>query len=416
MGVAWVGSGDEAAMTERGGETGRARLAVVTQYFPTSLQPWAGHSAYQTLRFLAKRFDLKVFYPEVTYPRLLTPKTGVRTGMDRSWAPEGVAVEYLPYGALPVVSRTLNGFMAGRALLPAVRRFGPDAILNYVVYPDGMAAVRIGRALGVPVGVTAIGSDLNRISDAVCGVWTRQVLRRARAVMTVSGDLRRTAVGMGADPLRSVTIVNGCDTAVFRPGDREAARRELGIEVDEPVVVYVGRMDVRKGLRELVEAAAMARAGGGAAEGMRCYLVGDGPDRGVVEAAIAAAGAGAWMRVMPAVRTEGVARWMAAADLLTLPSYKEGCPNVVLEALAAGRPVVATRVGGIPEILDERSGRLVPAMEAGALATALVEVLGQRWDAEEIAAQHNRSWSEVADEVERVVRGMIAEARRGAEG
>jgi teichuronic acid biosynthesis glycosyltransferase TuaC len=392
-------------MDEQVDGTRRKKIAVVTQYFPTSIQPWAGHSAYQTLRFLARRFDLKVFYPEVRYPAgLLTPKSGDRPELDRGWQPEGVATEYIPYMALPVVSRPMNGWSAGRALLPALRQFRPDAILNYVVYPDGLAAVRIGRALGVPVGVTAIGSDLNRISDPLCGVWTRRVLQRADAVMTVSGDLRQTAVGMGADPARSFAILNGCDTEVFRPRDRGAARAELGIGVDGPVVVYVGRMDMRKGLRELVAAAAAVRR---RRPDLRCYLVGDGPDRGVVEAAIAGVGAEEWLKIMPAVQTEGVARWMTAADLVTLPSYKEGCPNVVLEALAAGRPMVATRVGGIPEIMDDRSGRLVRAMDALALAGALEEVLGREWDAEEIATMHSRSWAEVADDVEGVVRELL---------
>jgi len=310
---------DEAAMDEQVDGTRRKKIAVVTQYFPTSIQPWAGHSAYQTLRFLARRFDLKVFYPEVRYPAgLLTPKSGDRPELDRGWQPEGVATEYIPYMALPVVSRPMNGWSAGRALLPALRQFRPDAILNYVVYPDGLAAVRIGRALGVPVGVTAIGSDLNRISDPLCGVWTRRVLQRADAVMTVSGDLRQTAVGMGADPARSFAILNGCDTEVFRPRDRGAARAELGIGVDGPVVVYVGRMDMRKGLRELVAAAAAVRR---RRPDLRCYLVGDGPDRGVVEAAIAGVGAEEWLKIMPAVQTEGVARWMTAADLVTLVCF-----------------------------------------------------------------------------------------------
>ena len=382
---------------------GRPRVAVITHYFPSSCERWAGHSAYQTLRILAGRMEVKVFYPEVGYPKALTPKTNLGAA-DPAWEPGGVGVEYIRYGALPVISRPVNGWSAARALYPRVRAFGPDVILNYVIYPDGLAALEVGRRLGVPVAVTSIGSDLNRISDPICGALTRRVLREADAVITVSGDLLQTARRMGADAGRSRAIVNGCDTGVFRPRDRRTSREQLGIGLEGPVVVYVGRLDVRKGLRELVEAAVMLRRSAG---DLRCYLVGYGPDKGVLEEAIARHGAAEWLRLMPAAATEGVAQWMGAADVVTLPSYMEGCPNVVLEALAAGRPVVATRVGGIPEMLDEASGALVPAMDAGALAGALGEVLGRRWDGAEIAARNSRSWADVADDVEGVLRGLV---------
>jgi len=90
---------------------------------------------------------------------------------------------------------------------------------------------------------------------------------------------------------------------------------------------------------------------------------------------------------------------MGAADLVVLPSYAEGCPNVVIEALCSGRPVVASNVGGIPELMDDSSGRLIPPKSVPALEGALSSVLMQPWDAESIAAKHRRSWSDVADDV-----------------
>ena len=156
---------------------------MITQYFPTSEQPWAGHSAYQTLRWLARWNEVKVFYPAVRYPKRLTPATGQKSRLDVGYRPKGVDVEYIPYPALPAVSRPLNGWVASGRLLPYVRRFGPKIILNYVVYPDGYAALRVGKALGVPVVVTAIGSDLNRIPDPLCGALTRKTLRESDGVI-----------------------------------------------------------------------------------------------------------------------------------------------------------------------------------------------------------------------------------------
>ena len=370
------------------------RVAVVTHYFPTSADPWAGHTAVQTLRLLAQRCQVHVFYPEAAYPARLKP-AGTHT-IDRTWAPAGIDVSYLPYPALPLLSRPLNGMVIARSLLPHVRQFRPDVLLNYVIYPDGYAAIRIGRSLGIPVIVTAIGSDLNRISDPLCGMLTRATLRQADRVMTVSHDLARTAQALGANPARLTAALNGIDTSIFYPRDREECRRALHLDPEAEILLYVGRLDLRKGLIELVEAVARLAL---KRPRVRCYILGDGAVRSTLVETIAKFNAGNVVTLVPSQNTAEVALWMGAANLVTLPSYNEGCPNVVLEALGAGRPIVATRVGGIPEIMDESCGRLIPPREVTALTEALEQVLNHPWDAQRIAAEHNRSWANLADEV-----------------
>lgn len=383
------------------------RIAVVTQYFPTSAQPWAGHSAFQTLRILAARHPLRVFYPESRYPKLLTPrsqKSRIDAPIDPTWQPAGVEARYIPYPALPLVSRPLNGWTMSRRLRAEVEAYRPDVILSYVVYPDGYAAVLLGKKLGVPVVLTAIGSDLNRISDRLSARHTRQALRDAAWTTTVSGDLLNTALRMGANPSRSVAILNGCDTAVFYPRDRQQARRALELDPQAEIIVYVGRLDLRKGLAELVSAVADLRERSPQRrQKPQCYIVGDGPDKSQIIDQINRRAAQDTVRLVPSCPTERVALWMGAADLVTLPSYKEGCPNVVIEALASGRPVVATRVGGIPELMNESSGRLVAPHDADALSGALEEVLAAPWNAAELARRHARSWSDVADDLESVL-------------
>ncbi|WP_260703647.1 glycosyltransferase [Edaphobacter flagellatus] len=381
------------------------RVAVITRYFPTSHEPWAGHSAYQTLRFLAQRCELKVFYPESQYPPLLTPKSRAGRRIDFDYKTAGVETEYIAYPALPAVSRPLNGWSAARSILPYVRAYAPDIILNYIVYPDGDAARRVARTLKVPFVVTAIGTDLNVIPP-LCEGLTRRVLREADYTITVSGDLLRTARRLGAPEARSRAVLNGCDTTTFHPRDRGEARRALQMDADEETIVYVGRLDMAKGLGELVTAIAALRV---RRPRVRGYIVGDGPARQAITEMIAAQGAGDWIRLMPSCATEGVAQWMAAADLVTLPSYREGCPNVVIEALASGRPVVATHVGGIPELMDDADGRLVPARDAKSLETALDQVLGQQWSAEAISAHHSRGWKDVSDEVESILTSVLAQ-------
>jgi glycosyltransferase involved in cell wall biosynthesis len=383
------------------------RVAVITRYFPTSPEPWAGHSAYQTLRFLAQRCDLKVFYPESQYPPLLTPKSRAGRNIDFNYQPAGVDVEYIGYPALPALSRPLNGWSAARSILSRVRAYKPDIILNYIVYPDGDAALRVARALKIPFVVTAIGSDLNVIPP-LCESLTQRVLRDADYTITVSGDLLRTARRLGAPEDRSRAVLNACDTAIFNPRDRAEARAALNISSDQETIVYVGRFDMAKGLGELVTAvSALATK----RPNIHCYIVGDGPARQSLADSIAGQNA-SHITLVPSCGTEGVAQWMAASNLITLPSYREGCPNVIIEALASGRPVVATNVGGIPELMDDTDGRLVPARDSAALEAALDQVLGQTWDPSAISAHHSRSWSDVSDDVETILTGVLNKTRR----
>jgi teichuronic acid biosynthesis glycosyltransferase TuaC len=381
------------------------KVAVISGYYPNADDPHAGQSSYQTLRILASRCDLHVFSPQPAYPRMLKPSGNFHAARPNEFRPPSdVAATYVPYPILPVISRPFNGFVMSRWLLPLVRRFQPDILLNYFIYPAGYAAVRIGRILDVPVVVTAIGSDLNRMGDRFAAGPTRSTLRRADFVTTVSHDLAKTAIANGADPQRTRAILNGCDTTLFRPQDKAAARESLGLDRNAETIVYVGRLDLLKGLVELIDSVAALQS---SRPNVHCYIVGDGPDKPKLEEAIARNGAAPYIKILPPCPTTQVALWMAASDVFALPSYNEGCPNVVVEALAAGRPVVATRVGGIPELMDDRSGRLVPVRDVPALTQAFDEVLSATWDANEIASRHNRSWSEVADDLYEVLESTL---------
>jgi glycosyltransferase involved in cell wall biosynthesis len=92
----------------------------------------------------------------------------------------------------------------------------------------------------------------------------------------------------------------------------------------------------------------------------------------------------------------------------------EGCPNSVLEALACGRPVVATNVGGIPEIMNDQCGRLVPPRDPAALANALAQILDETWNATAISAQRSRSWENVADELLEIFESLLSDRRAAA--
>ena len=373
------------------------RIALVTPILPVPHDLARGRYIHETARALSRLAEVRVFYPQVRHPRLpgLAPRTFVAGIVGPEYALDGIALEAYTYPGFPGLSRISNGVVGGRALLPRLRRFAPDLVLGYWVYPDGNAALHAARALGVPCIVGARGSDIHVRSGTVAWL-TGRTLRGADAVLTVSQAMRRATIdSFGVDPGKVRTIVNGIDTAVFHPRDRQAMRARLGVDPRARLVAYVGRLVESKGMVELLDAFAALHAREPHA---MLALVGDGVMRERLAAMIAARGLGARVLWTGGLEPPQVAEWICAADVLALPSWSEGYPNVVVEALACGCPAVVSDVGGAREIVTAASGILVPPRDPQRLEQALAEALAREWDGAAMARSMARGWDAVARE------------------
>jgi teichuronic acid biosynthesis glycosyltransferase TuaC len=386
------------------------KIAVVTPYFPTAAEPHRGHSAYQTLRLLKNQAEVEVFCSLADYPRAkwLSPRGFSYHRPELDYRPPEVKTTYYQFPALPLVSRPFNGLICARLVEPYLTAMRPDIILNYWLYPEGYGATRIGRKLGIPVIVGAIGSDLRLPGDPISFYFARKALRAADAVLTVSEELRRRAIGLGVAPGNVTAILNGCDFSIFRPGDRAAARRKLGVDPAAELLVCVGRISIPKGSAELTDAVISLSA---SHPRLRVAMIGDGDYRSVLEAKAAAAGIADSFLFPGRLSSGQIAEWLAASDLFCLPSHSEGCPNVVVEAIACGRPVVATDVGGIPELVDQSCGILVPVRDSRKLHEGLERALATSWDPSRIAAHLGRSWETVAQETYELCCRVLRERR-----
>lgn len=382
------------------------RLLIVTSQFPIAGEPHRGRPIYQTVRELSRLAQVRVLSPVATYPRWAQPRSYLYRASDEHHSVPGCDVEYVRYPALPAVSRPFNGRLCARAIAAPMRAFAPDLVLSYWLYPDAYGAMLAARRIGAPLVVGARGSDL-RVRDAISRRLTRPVLHAARRLLVVSEDLGRVAErDYGARPDRIRAIPNGCDASIFHPADRAEARQALDLPADAEVVTYVGRLVPEKGLRELLVAAGELRS---TRPRLQLVLVGEGPMH--AELAAQAAAGDLPVRFAGTRPPAEVARWMCASDLVTLPSYSEGHPNVLVEALACGRPVVATPVGGIPEVVDAASGVLVPARDPAALADGLRQALERDWDEAALARRFSRDWRQVAQDTLLACEEVLAEAR-----
>jgi glycosyltransferase involved in cell wall biosynthesis len=376
----------------------KLKVTLVTPIFPIPSQPYRGHSEYEIVLALSKRADVNVICPFPRYPKWFQPTYDHRHP-DLSYSPPGVNTRYFEYPALPGVTRSINGFVCARYLEPYFRECMPDVACNFWLYPEGYAAVAVAHKFGIPAVVGSIGSDLNRFVDPVSRWLTKLAMKRATFVVTKSEHLRQRAIQMGISPTKVRTIRNGCDPAVFRLGDRSAARAELAIDERTELVLFVGRLDTAKGIEELLEAFASLAV---CRPNLRLAFVGDGPGGDHLRSKSKHLGLEDRITMNGACSSQGVAQWLAAANVLALPSYNEGYPNVVIEALSCGRPVIATNVGGILELVKEESGILIAPRDSRGLAAAIIEAMNRRWDEHFISEQFRRGWDEAADELLRI--------------
>ena len=278
---------------------------------------------------------------------------------------DGVEVDHPPYRHWPGLSTALQANRMARAARTTVRKAtaeGDWIVDAHYLYPDGVAAATIARDLGMPYVLTARGSDLNVLAKRpAVARQIRAALRHAQALVAVSADLKAQMVSLaGLNPERVHVLRNGVDLERFSPGDRQAARLELGLPEERKLILCVGRLVQAKGF-------ALAALALDKLPGADLVLVGEGPERRRIEAPCRER-----CHFLGSLDPERVASAYRACDVLVLPSTREGWPNVINEALASGLPVVTSAVGGIPEILtDPEVGALVPQGELDPLAQAL---------------------------------------------
>ena len=281
-------------------------------------------------------------------------------------------------------------------------------LLGSWAFPDGVGAVALARLLGVPAVVKVHGTDMNVLARRPSIAQNlRWALPRARRVVAVSRPLGDAVASFGVPRERIDIVPNGVDAELFHPRDRNAARSELGHPGDERRwLLYVGRLEKPKGVLDLLEAFSILSR---RRDDVRLVIVGDGSERGALARA-AASELGDRVLVVGQRPLEDVPRWLAACHALVLPSWAEGTPNVVLEALACGRRVVATSVGGTPELISGPGlGELVPPRRPALLAEALDRAASATYAPEDVAHAGARgSWTESARNLEASLRAALA--------
>lgn len=391
------------------------RALLFSNLFPTSADPNRGLFTRQLATEINRLCALDVAVPLPWFPsnalaaRLL-PAYARDFG---SLAPrldwDGFKAIYPRYPLLPRVSERLHDrlmVLGVRRAITALHRTQPFDLINaHWMYPDGVAAARLGAQLGIPVVLTGLGCDVN--DDLGHPTKRARILastRAAAAVTAVSQPLADRLEAAGVPRHKLHVIPNGVDTTRFSPRERFASRRTLGLD-DSPLVVCVSRLSHEKGVDILIDAVRSLHA---SMPAVRVAVVGEGAEHEALERRIADSGLIGVVRLVGVVPHEAVPTWMSAADVVCMPSRREGHPNAAMEALACGRPLVASRAGALTTLVTAARGITVAPGDPEALGGALAAALSRSWDATSIAASmRDDSWARAAQGYVRVYREAI---------
>jgi len=367
------------------------RVLIVTKLFPNLVEPLSAPFNRQQFAALARHCDVVDVLATIPWfpgARLLArwSSAGRLASVPARETIDGLSVRHPRTMFVPRLGHGTWGPLYAASIAPYLARYRGkvDVVLASWAYPDGFASVIAARLLGVPAVVKLHGSDIN-VNAKLPGprrqlAWA---LPRAARVVAVSNALADEVAALGVARERIALVRNGVDAELFAPRDRSEARRALGLLERGPIALYVGNLKAAKGVLDLIAAWRTVTA---ERPDARLVIVGGGEEQAAVTAAL-----GPTVIATGARPLAEVPSYLAACDVLTLASWAEGTPNVVLEALASGRRVVATAVGGVPDLIDDPVlGELVPARSPPALAAALVRALATPYDPLAVAAKGAR--------------------------
>lgn len=329
------------------------KLLIITNLFPNNKEPTRGIFNKQQFLELAKLCELKVIAPLPWHYRRDIPKEEIM---------ENIEIYHPRYLMIPKLGRSLYGLFFYLSLGKFVKKiqndFNFDLILATWAYPDGFGSYLIARALNKPIVIKVHGSDININTKH----WLRRkmvsyALKNSNGVFSVSNALKERMVDIGVPKDKISVITNGVDTDLFKPMNQKECREKLNLLVNKKIILFVGNLVPVKGVDYLISAFSKVVATG--LTDLRLVIIGEGPLKEKLLQETKTKNIHAIIDFVGKKPHAEIPYWMNAADLFCLPSHSEGCPNVLLEAIACQRPIVASNIRGISDLVSSSQNKVL---------------------------------------------------------
>ena len=359
------------------------KILVLTNLYPLPWEPNRATFNRQQFEHLEKYYEVSYLVP-VAWPMWLREMWAAKKAVNSF---KHASVRFTWYFYIPKVLRSLYGSMMFFSLMFNsflwIRKKNPDLIIGSWAFPDGVAAYCIAKLLGKKIILKVHGSDINVSANSkMVAFQIRFVSRHADSVLSVSKALKNKLIKLGVPESKVNVIYNGVDQQMFNC-------IECTEDLPQRKLLYIGNLKREKGIFELLQAFSKILD---TFQNVKLIYIGQGPMLNQLLASVVDQNVQDSVEIIGQLDHKYVPVYIKAASLVVLPSYYEGVPNVLLESMACGKPVVATEVGGIPEIIVEgKTGLLCQPRDIESLKKSLEKCLSLSWD-NEFIKQHARQF------------------------
>lgn len=375
------------------------KILVFTTLFPNSKMPNQCVFVKDRIVNLAKLCDVRVVAPVPHFPPLkINKKWFAFSRIPLEEELDGLKVYHPRYFITPKIFRSLYGFFMFLDTIGFVKRlrkdFDFDLIDAHFVYPDGLAAVLLGKASGRKVIVTARGTDINWYPKfKFIRKLIRYCLKNADAIISVNEDLKDKMIALGTEADNIEVVHSGVDQNRFFPIPISEARERLGIDKNKKILLSAGRLIEGKGFQFLIKAMSLIED-----DGLELFIIGSGDYKKQLAELISKLNLKNRVKLLGEMPHAELSKWYKAADLFCLTSLHEGRPNVILESLACGTPVLTMNKWGMSDLVKDGSGVLIDSYDHSVIAEGIRSAIDRRWDRDAIArSMKGRGWDETSE-------------------
>jgi len=378
------------------------KVLSVSHLFPNNMKPNTGTFIKERLKSVAKNINLTIVAPVPYFPFMsLFNRYKYANHVAESEIFDGLCVMHPRYLLIPRVFKFLDGYLYYLSMNNFFQRLiekNHYDILDFQWgYPDAFAGFLWARRMKKKIILTVRGNEsICYFERSIRKKMMFRILKHFDHIITVSSDLKSKVVndcGVSSDKVE--VIPNGIDVQKFYPMDKNESRKICNLESSKKYILCISRLSQEKGLDNLLRG--FSKLG----TDVELIIIGDGPLRELLIAQSKALNIVDRLHLIGEISHKDTRAWYNASDIFCLPSLWEGCPNVIIESLACGTPVVSTYVGGIPDLITSKEhGILVPPGDHRALSKALRNALDRTWNRQNISKTGSvKTWDHVASKV-----------------